>query len=223
MNKLKSMLSSPARIALFAICVVAILALLAFAGIKVGASVMNNQGIGLEKATQVALQNAGYEEADATLIRGHFDRDDGLSVYEIEFRAGGYDYDYVISSKDGTIIEVDREYAGGLSDSGSADPQQTGQPDDGTSGQTSTSQTGGAAQTTPEDSAYIGVDKAKELALQNAGVDAAAATFTKAKLDQDDGFYVYEIEFVSGEYEYSYELSATDGTVVDKDVDSIYD
>lgn len=206
MNKLKSMLSSPARIALFAICVVAILALLAFAGIKVGASVMNNQGIGLEKATQVALQNAGYEEADATLIRGHFDRDDGLSVYEIEFRAGGYDYDYVISSKDGTIIEVDREYAGG------ADSQQTGQPDDGTSGQT-----------TPEDSAYIGVDKAKELALQNAGVDVAAATFTKAKLDQDDGVYVYEIEFVSGEYEYSYELSATDGTVVDKDVDSIYD
>ena len=219
MNKLKSMLSSPARIALFAICVVAILALLAFAGIKVGASVMNNQGIGLEKATQVALQNAGYEEADATLIRGHFDRDDGLSVYEIEFRAGGYDYDYVISSKDGTIIEVDREYAGGLSNpdssisqTGGADPQQTGQPDDGTSGQA-----------TPEDSAYIGVDKAKELALQNAGVDAAAATFTKAKLDQDDGVYVYEIEFVSGEYEYSYELSATDGTVVDKDVDSIYD
>lgn len=212
MNKLKSMLSSPARIALFAICVVAILALLAFAGIKVGASVMNNQGIGLEKATQVALQNAGYEEADATLIRGHFDRDDGLSVYEIEFRAGGYDYDYVISSNDGTIIEVDREYAGGLSDSGGADPQQTGQPDGGTSDQA-----------TPENSAYIGVDKAKELALQNAGVDAAAATFTKAKLDQDDGVYVYEIEFVSGEYEYSYELSATDGTVVDKDVDSIYD
>ena len=56
MNKLKNMLSSPARIAVFAVCVIAILALLAFAAIKVGASVMNNQGIGLEKATQIALE-----------------------------------------------------------------------------------------------------------------------------------------------------------------------
>ena len=69
MNKLKNMLSSPARIAVFALCVIAILALLAFAAIKVGASVMNNQGIGLEKATQIALENAGFKESEATLMR----------------------------------------------------------------------------------------------------------------------------------------------------------
>ena len=34
MNKLKNMLSSPARIAVFALCVIAILALLAFAARK---------------------------------------------------------------------------------------------------------------------------------------------------------------------------------------------
>ena len=60
MTKLKAMLSSPKRIALFAVCVVVIVAVLAFTAIKVGASVLNNQGIGLDQATQVALQNAGF-------------------------------------------------------------------------------------------------------------------------------------------------------------------
>ena len=48
MSKIKQLLSSPGRIAVFALCVILVVALLAFAGIKVGASVMNNQGIGLD-------------------------------------------------------------------------------------------------------------------------------------------------------------------------------
>lgn len=217
MNKLKSMLNSPKRIALFAVCVIVILALLAFAGIKVGASVLNNQGIGLEKATQVALQNAGYSKSEATLIRGHFDRDDGLDVYEIEFRAGGYDYDYVVSSKDGTIVSVDREMADG-----------TLITDDNANGDASASQTadnnsGSQNSSNSSSSDHIGVEKAKTIALQSAGVNASSATFTKAKLDVDDGVYVYELEFVSGDYEYSYEIDATKGTVVGHEKESIYD
>lgn len=221
MNKLKNMLSSPARIAVFALCVIAILALLAFAAIKVGASVMNNQGIGLEKATQIALENAGFKESEATLMRGHFDRDDGLSVYEIEFRAGGYDYDYVISSGDGTIIEVDREYAGGAS--GWLVLQLLQMISLAARIRTIPPQADGSAGSASDASNYIGVDKAKKLALQDAGIDSSAATFTKAKLDRDDGIYLYDIEFVSGNFEYSYEISATDGVIVDKDIDSIYD
>lgn len=209
MNKLKSMLSSPKKIISFIIIVILILGILAFVGIKVGASVLNNQGIGLEKATAVALQNAGYEESEASLVRGHYDNDDGLGVYEIEFKAGDYNYDYVISAKDGTILEADREYAG-ISQNG-------------TSGNSENPENGQTGSGTPDGSEYIGADKAKELALQNAGIDAASATFTKAKLDKDDGLYVYEIEFISGETEYSYEISATDGTIIDKDSESIYD
>ena len=112
MTKLKAMLSSPKRIALFAVCVVVIVAVLAFTAIKVGASVLNNQGIGLDQATQVALQNAGFSESEVTLLRGHFDRDDGISTYDIEFRGSdGFDYDYVVSANDGTIIEATREMA----------------------------------------------------------------------------------------------------------------
>lgn len=213
MNKLKSILNSPKRIVSFIVVVILILAVLAFVGIKAGASVLNNQGIGLEKATAVALQNAGYEESEASLIRGHYDHDDGLGVYEIEFKAGDYNYDYVISAKDGTIIEVDREYVGIPQ---STTPETPYVPED-------NQNNNGSSSVAPDDSNYIGADKAKEIALQNAGVDVSSATFTKAKLDRDDGIYVYDIEFVSGDMEYSYEISATDGSIVDKDFESIYD
>lgn len=213
MNKLKTMLNSPKKIISFVVMVILILAIMAFVGIKVGASVLNNQGIGLEKATAVALQNAGYEESEASMIRGHYDHDDGLGVYEIEFKAGDYNYDYVISAKDGTIIEVDREYAG-ITQNETPETPPVPEGDQGTNENTPAA---------PDESGYIGADKAKELALQNAGVDASSATFTKAKLDREDGIYVYDIEFISGDIEYSYEISATDGSVVDKDSESIYD
>ncbi|MFR8853637.1 MAG: PepSY domain-containing protein [Oscillospiraceae bacterium] len=216
MNKLKNMLSSPARIAVFALCVIAILALLAFAAIKVGASVMNNQGIGLEKATQIALENAGFKESEATLMRGHFDRDDGLSVYEIEFRAGGYDYDYVISSGDGTIIEVDREYAGGqlggFDSSASANDHLPARSNN-------SSQADGSAGSASDASNYIGVDKAKELALQDAGVILPPPRLP-GQADRDDG--IYDIEFVSGNFESPTRFQLQTG-YRDKDIDSIYD
>ena len=212
MSKIKQLLSSPGRIAVFALCVILVVALLAFAGIKVGASVMNNQGIGLDQATKVALQNAGFEESDVTLLRGHFDRDDGISTYDIEFRGrDGFDYDYVISANDGTFIEANRELAELLS--GAQNQQDSGQA------QESTSQSGGSSQ----DTNYISADKAQSIALQHAGVSASDATFRKAHLDRDDGIYVYELEFVSGDLEYDYEIHATTGAILDWDRDSIYD
>ena len=73
---------------------------------------------------------------------------------------------------------------------------------------------------TPEhnpSSKYIGVGKAKSIALKDAGVSASSVTFTKAKLDRDDGVAVYEIEFYSGDTEYEYEIDATSGAVRDRD------
>ena len=65
----------------------------------------------------------------------------------------------------------------------------------------------------------IGLDKAKEIALQKAGISAADAVFIKAKLDYDDGRQVYDIEFRADGMEYSAEILTADGTVVSWDVD----
>ena len=45
---------------------------------------------------------------------------------------------------------------------------------------------------------FIGVDRAKSIALGHAGVSASSVSFSKAKLDDDDGRGVYEIDAHSG-------------------------
>lgn len=53
--------------------------------------------------------------------------------------------------------------------------------------------------TTPD--GYISQEKAKEIAFDTAGVSATNATFTKCKLERDDGRAIYEIKFRDGKTE----------------------
>lgn len=66
---------------------------------------------------------------------------------------------------------------------------------------------------------FIGVAKAKQIALNNARLNANQVRFIKAKLDYDDGRYIYDVEFRKGYLEYDYEILATNGRIVSKDVD----
>lgn len=66
---------------------------------------------------------------------------------------------------------------------------------------------------------YIGVDSAKNIALKHAGLGSDSVTFTKAKLENDDGISVYEIEFRQGRMEYDYTIDAAKGTILEWDKD----
>ena len=71
-------------------------------------------------------------------------------------------------------------------------------------------------QSDPASGSYITADKARELALADAGVTAADALFLKAALDWEDYYedgkkvnkVIYEVEFCAGTPEYDYELDA---------------
>lgn len=65
----------------------------------------------------------------------------------------------------------------------------------------------------------ISLDDAKNAALADAGVSASDVTYTKEKLDYEDGIAVYDIEFLADGVEYEYTVNAVDGTVVERDVD----
>lgn len=78
--------------------------------------------------------------------------------------------------------------------------------------------TGDRALTTdPNAAAYITADKAKEIALNHAGVKAADAVFLLAGLDWDDGKVCYEVEFYSGNMEYDYDIDAMTGAILSFD------
>ena len=229
MKSIKSMLSSPKRIALFAVCAVLIIAVIAFSVLYAIGSIANNQGIGLERATNVALQNAGYTESEVTGLRGHYDRDDNLKIYEIEFYADGFEYDYKVAAEDGTILEANRELTNQINGgtTGQNSSQGITSENNQQSGNSSNNQSDNSSQTqnnqSDNSSQYIGTEKAKQIALNHAGVSSSSATFTKTKLDRDDVIYVYEIEFISGEIDYDYEINATTGNVISFDTESIYD
>ncbi len=70
----------------------------------------------------------------------------------------------------------------------------------------------------PSVKSEIGVDAAKSIALQHAGVSIGDATFEKARLETDDGRMIYDIEFyVSGVREYDYEIDAYTGEILESE------
>lgn len=71
----------------------------------------------------------------------------------------------------------------------------------------------------PNAGSYISAEKARELALADAGVKSAEATFLKTRLDKEDGKMIYEVEFCAGNTEYDYELDAVSGKILEKDYD----
>ena len=73
-----------------------------------------------------------------------------------------------------------------------------------------------------QSSADIGADRAKEIALDHAGVSASKATFVRAHLDYEDGRRVYDVEFYSGSKEYDYEIDAASGDILSWDYDAEY-
>ncbi len=65
--------------------------------------------ITLEQAKQKALERAGL--TSATFTEAKLESDDGRAVYELEFTAGGYEYDCEIDAKTGAVIDFEKERA----------------------------------------------------------------------------------------------------------------
>lgn len=61
---------------------------------------------------------------------------------------------------------------------------------------------------------YIGVERAREIVLNHAGLSSSEVTFSKAELDVDYGFATYEIEFYYNYFEYDYEVNAVTGEIL---------
>lgn len=63
-------------------------------------------------------------------------------------------------------------------------------------------------------SGYIGVDAAKAIALEAAGVSETDASFTSTALDERDGTDYYDVDFTAGELEYGYDIDAMTGLII---------
>mgnify|MGYP001542000965 FL=1 len=145
--------------------------------------------ISLDAAIDIAVADAGVARADAKFTEAKLDSDDLVAHYDIEFIAGANEYDYEIAVTDGSILKKEVE---------PADPSKPSKPQ-------------------PDVSGYISIDEAKAIALKKVSLDASKVTFKKAELDADDRTPHYDIEFVSGGYEYEFEIDAKSGKILEFD------
>ena len=145
------------------------------------------------EARTIALRRAGLETAVFTQLK--LDRDDGKAVYELEFRAGGMEYDCDVDAVTGAVLDYDAET--------DDDVPVAGKP---------------ATPTTPIAPAVtLTEEQAKAAALKKAGL--TEAVFSRTELDTDDGRAVYELEFRAGNMEYDCEIDADTGAVVSYDAE----
>ncbi len=195
------------------------------------------------EAMEHALSDAGLALADVTLTRQELQRDGGRNCYEIEFVSETHVYEYEIDAATGEVRGVSIHALGTEGATASASQGQTGmgQPDaengqpepsgqqpgtaegqsqsEGDQPEASGQQPPTAGQTNPQSrpaGAVETIDAAKAAALADAGLAVSDVTFTKEKLDWDDGIAVYDIEFLTADTEYDYEIDAATGAVLDK-------
>ena len=193
-----------------------------------GATATVTASITVEEAKKIAFADAGVTEAEATIVKAELDYDDGLSVYDVEFTVDNVEYEYEVNANTGAIYSKSKETkvaaetnaeTGNTTEAATeaANAENTESTTDNTSTTSgTTSSTGGTTTTT-----QIALDEAKKIALADAGVSASNVTFTKAKKDTDDGVAIYDIEFTTSTKEYEYEIKASDGTILDKSVETI--
>ena len=147
--------------------------------------------IGTDKAMDIAAAAFG-KASTAKMAYSAVDPelDESPAHYEVEIKSQtGEEFEYKIDAYTGAILESKREAADGTE-------VPVVQP------------------SKPAASGDIGYAKAKSVALNHAGVNENKAYDMEIELDDEDGTLVYEVEFKSGNMEYSYEINAATGAIL---------
>ena len=147
--------------------------------------------IGTDKAMDIAAAAFG-KASTAKMAYSEVDPelDESPAHYEVEIRSqSGEEFEYKIDAYTGAILESKREAADGT-------------------------EVPVVQSSKPAASVDIGYAKAKSVALNHAGVSEGKAYDMEIELDDEDGRLIYEVEFKSGNMEYSYEINAATGAIL---------
>ena len=147
--------------------------------------------IGTDKAMDIAAAAFG-KASTAKMAYSAVDPelDESPAHYEVEIKSQtGEEFEYKVDAYTGAILESKREAADGTE-------VPVVQP------------------SKPAASGDIGYAKAKSVALNHAGVSEGKAYDMDIELDDEDGRLIYEVEFKSGNMEYSYEINASSGAIL---------
>ena len=144
----------------------------------------------------IVFNHAGVNANDVREFEIELDDEDGIWVYEVDFKAGNIEYDYVVNTVTVAIIRAETE----------VDDDPTAAP-------------GTPRPTQQPGSEFLSEDEIRAIVFSHAGVNANDVREFEIELDDEDGIWVYEVGFESGRNEYSYEVNALTGEIIDYEID----
>lgn len=171
-----------------------------------------SKDIGKDKATEIALEDVGLTQDDVTRLRVSKDREDGRSVYEVQFTNENTEYDYEVEASSGEIIKADMEEIRQKNSQAQTDQAQTDQTQQGQSDQNNNGQNNGG-QSSAQANVQVTQEEAVKLALDR--VPGSTEQDLKIELEYDDGYYKYEGDIIYNQIEYEFEIDANTGAFLE--------
>ena len=208
--------------------------------------------ISLEEAKEIALKDAGLNEATQKIVftREELSRNLGKPCYILEFYTAKKQYSYKVDAKNGSIIEAyhfilladakkialddagvnvkvvfttEELVAGGIKSPYyyfvfESDSARWTYKIDAVLGVIMDKTCDKIIPLAPE---FIGLEKAKQIALEDAGLDEATQkiVFTREELSRNQGKPCYILEFYTDRCAYSYKVDAVSGDILEKNIE----
>ena len=208
--------------------------------------------ISLEEAKEIALKDAGLNEATQKIVftREELNRNSSKPCYILEFYTAKKQYSYKVDAKNGSIIEAyhfilladakkialddagvnvkvvfttEELVAGGIKSPYyyfvfESDSARWTYKIDAVLGVIMDKTCDKSIPLAPE---FIGLEKAKQIALEDAGLDEATQkiVFTREALSRNQGKPCYILEFYTDKCAYSYKVDAVSGDILEKNIE----
>ena len=186
------------------------------------ANTPKNPELSEQEAKAAAFSHAGITEDDVISLRVDKGSENGLQVYEIEFKTAEKSYDYDIVRSSGEILHSSYDVLDSQSiqeNAGTGNSSSQIEASIAPSEESTSSETLKSPVTPNNTSSAITKDQAKSIALKDAGVAESDTQFIWVKEDYDDGRAVYDVEFFANETEYDYEIDRSTGEIISSDFD----
>ncbi len=166
-------------------------------------------GVTIDEAKKTALTAAGVAEEQIIFKQAFEDTDDGRQIFEVDFFVPGeVKYEFDIDAASGAIVERDMDLWEAEDDFEYAALIQAA---------AASSVEPAAPNTVPGEITEL---QAKTVALKDAGFVEGDVVVSKCIRDFDDGVEKFEVEFrLSDGTEYSYDISAKDGRILEREID----
>ena len=187
--------------------IITIILILVIIGICIYAFIFKENITELE-AKNIAFEHANVDESNITI--SSINKDIADRAYEIHFFDDTYEYEAEINYNNGDIRSFEKDIkpnANNIINSNSTNVNNA-------TNNINTSNSNNTNINATANYNYIGVEMAREIALEHAGLNNSDVKFNKVDLDINHSVDIYEVEFYYNNMEYDYEINATTGEIL---------